>query len=204
MNKKPSHSQAKRISEAADELGLKPHVLRYWETEFTQIQPIRTRSGQRLYTSEHIALLRHIQDLLHIQGMTIDGAKRILNASIGSGQRPATEHHYNEEGFLEEQKPNQTQSMNRAQALPHAQSLSFPFQGVQTVYLGEASPSPTQENIKETSQAQSQSSQDNLSKQKENRAALMPMLHDMYAELIAIQCLLNPSWNKPTNRNDKP
>lgn len=67
-----------RIGEVAELLNLKTYVLRFWETEFTQIEPLRTESGQRLYTEEHVELLRRIKHLLHEQGMTIDGARKIL------------------------------------------------------------------------------------------------------------------------------
>jgi DNA-binding transcriptional MerR regulator len=67
-----------RIGEAAEILRLKSYVLRFWETEFPQLVPLRTEKGQRLYTEEHVALLRRIQTLLHDQGMTIEGARRVL------------------------------------------------------------------------------------------------------------------------------
>ena len=67
-----------RIGEAAEILKLKSYVLRFWESEFSQLVPLRTEKGQRLYTEEHVALLRRIQTLLHEKGMTIEGARRIL------------------------------------------------------------------------------------------------------------------------------
>lgn len=67
-----------RIGEAADMLHLKSYVLRFWETEFPQLAPLRTDKGQRLYTDHHIALLHRIRQLLHEQGMTIEGARRVL------------------------------------------------------------------------------------------------------------------------------
>lgn len=70
-----------RIGEAAELLNLKTHVLRFWETEFPQIAPLRTEKGQRLYTETHLHLLRRIQQLLHEQGMTIEGARRIIEGS---------------------------------------------------------------------------------------------------------------------------
>lgn len=70
-----------RIGEVAEILNLKTHVLRFWETEFPQIAPLRAGSGQRLYKEEHIRMLRRIQQLLHEQGMTIEGARRILEGS---------------------------------------------------------------------------------------------------------------------------
>lgn len=68
-----------RIGDAARMLNLKTHVLRFWETEFAQLQPIRTEKGQRLYTEEHIQLLRTIKHLLHERGLTIDGARKELS-----------------------------------------------------------------------------------------------------------------------------
>ncbi len=65
-----------RIGDAARLLDLKPYVLRFWETEFPQLRPLRTRTGQRLYAGEHIELLRTIQHLLHERGLTIDGARK--------------------------------------------------------------------------------------------------------------------------------
>ncbi|MBQ7617676.1 MAG: MerR family transcriptional regulator [Desulfovibrio sp.] len=69
-----------RIGEAAELLELKSYVLRYWETEFPQLAPLRTDKGQRLYSEEHLALLRKIKDLLYTQGMTIEGARRVLES----------------------------------------------------------------------------------------------------------------------------
>ena len=53
-------------------------MLRFWESEFPQLVPLRTEKGQRLYTEEHVVLLQRIQTLLHEMGMTIEGARRIL------------------------------------------------------------------------------------------------------------------------------
>ena len=69
-----------RIGEAAALLDLKAYVLRFWETEFPQLVPVRTDKGQRLYSEENLALLRRIKYLLHEQGLTIEGARRILAA----------------------------------------------------------------------------------------------------------------------------
>ena len=59
-----------RIGQAARLLGLKPHVLRFWETEFPQLAPVRTEKGQRLYTEAHLALLKTIHRLVHAEGPT--------------------------------------------------------------------------------------------------------------------------------------
>jgi DNA-binding transcriptional MerR regulator len=74
----PVHLKRLRIGEAARLLGLEPYVLRYWESEFPQLEPARTNKGQRLYSREDLDLIRAIQKLLHQEGLTIDGARRRL------------------------------------------------------------------------------------------------------------------------------
>ena len=68
-----------RIGEAARALDLQTSVLRFWESEFPGLQPVRTPKGQRLYTEQDMELLRRIRELLHEQGMTIEGARRVLS-----------------------------------------------------------------------------------------------------------------------------
>ncbi len=72
--------QTYKIGEAATLLNLKTYVLRFWETEFPQIAPLRTEKGQRLYRAKDIELLERIRYLLHEQGLTIDGARKILDS----------------------------------------------------------------------------------------------------------------------------
>lgn len=67
-----------RIGEAARLLGLESYVLRYWESEFPQLVPLRTEKGQRLYSEQDLQLIRTIQTLLYDEGLTIEGAKRRL------------------------------------------------------------------------------------------------------------------------------
>jgi DNA-binding transcriptional MerR regulator len=67
-----------KIGQIAGLLGLKPFVLRFWETEFPALEPIRTPKGQRVYTEAHLRLLKTIQRLLHEEGMTLEGARRKL------------------------------------------------------------------------------------------------------------------------------
>jgi DNA-binding transcriptional MerR regulator len=67
-----------KIGQAARILELEPYVLRYWETEFPDLRPIRTEKGQRLYTQEHVDLLRRIKHLLYERGLTIQGARRLM------------------------------------------------------------------------------------------------------------------------------
>lgn len=74
-----------RIGEAAAKLNLKSYVLRFWETEFPQIAPIRTEKGQRLYTESDLTVLSRIRFLLHERGLTIDGARRLLREEAAKG-----------------------------------------------------------------------------------------------------------------------
>jgi len=67
------------ISEVADELHIPQHVLRFWETKFPQLAPLKRGGGRRYYRPEDIALLRRISDLLYIQGYTIKGVQRLLH-----------------------------------------------------------------------------------------------------------------------------
>lgn len=67
-----------KIGQIADILELKPFVLRYWETEFPMLAPIRTPKGQRVYTDDHLKLLTTIKRLMHQEGMTLEGARRKL------------------------------------------------------------------------------------------------------------------------------
>ncbi|MEO0607752.1 MAG: MerR family transcriptional regulator [Pseudomonadota bacterium] len=68
------------IGEAAEELGLQPHVLRYWETKFSKfVKPLKRRDGRRMFRPDDMAALRAIQTLVHDQGMTLKGASKLLN-----------------------------------------------------------------------------------------------------------------------------
>ena len=77
--KKPQGGRLYRIGEAARALNLQTSVLRFWEGEFPALRPVRTPKGQRLYTESDMELLRRIRSLLHEQGMTIEGARRVLS-----------------------------------------------------------------------------------------------------------------------------
>lgn len=78
LAKQKSAQAFRTISEVADLLDVPAHVLRFWETRFTQIQPVKRGGGRRYYRPEDIALLRGVQDLLHVQGMTIKGVQKVL------------------------------------------------------------------------------------------------------------------------------
>ncbi len=71
------------ISEVADELHIPQHVLRFWETKFPQVKPLKRGGGRRYYRPDDIAMLRRISDLLYIQGYTIKGVQRLLREGGG-------------------------------------------------------------------------------------------------------------------------
>lgn len=76
MDKSPDAFRT--ISEAADELDLPQHVLRFWETRFSNIKPLKRGGGRRYYRPEDVLLLKGIRHLLYDQGFTIKGVQRIL------------------------------------------------------------------------------------------------------------------------------
>lgn len=69
------------ISEVSDELDLPQHVLRFWETRFAQVKPMKRSGGRRLYRPDHVALLRGIKALLYDDGLTIKGVQKMLRES---------------------------------------------------------------------------------------------------------------------------
>src|ERR1700712_4414407 len=84
------------ISEVAVELDVPQHVLRFWESRFVQIKPVKRAGGRRFYRPEDVDLLRGIRALLYVDGLTIRGVQKVLKerglrhvAMIGRGQAPA-------------------------------------------------------------------------------------------------------------------
>ena len=71
-------SAFRTISEVADDLGVQQHVLRFWETKFSQIKPLKRGGGRRYYRPEDVALLKRIHDLLYTEGYTIKGVQKLL------------------------------------------------------------------------------------------------------------------------------
>jgi DNA-binding transcriptional MerR regulator len=77
-----------RIGEVSEITGVKPYVLRYWESEFRLLRPNKNKSGQRVYRRRDVETALEIKDLLHQRKFTIAGAKKWLN---GEGKLPAAE-----------------------------------------------------------------------------------------------------------------
>ena len=75
-----------RIGEVAELVGVEPHVLRYWETEF-RMRPHRSSSGQRLYRKKDIERILRIRKLLHAEGFTIAGARKVLHQGEDAAAR---------------------------------------------------------------------------------------------------------------------
>ncbi|MEI6837683.1 MAG: MerR family transcriptional regulator [Alcaligenaceae bacterium] len=76
------------IGEVSDLCGVKPHVLRYWEQEFTQLKPVKRRGNRRYYQHHEVLLIRRIRELLYEQGFTISGARNRLSEGRETPQDP--------------------------------------------------------------------------------------------------------------------
>ena len=78
------------IGEVSELCGVKPHVLRYWEQEFTQLKPVKRRGNRRYYQHHEVLLIRRIRELLYEQGFTINGARNRLDEGMGVGLKADT------------------------------------------------------------------------------------------------------------------
>lgn len=79
------------IGEVGELCGVKPHVLRYWEQEFTQLKPVKRRGNRRYYQHHEVLLIRRIRELLYEQGFTINGARNKLNVNGGHAETATQE-----------------------------------------------------------------------------------------------------------------
>jgi DNA-binding transcriptional MerR regulator len=78
------------IGEVSELCGVKPHVLRYWEQEFTQLKPLKRRGNRRYYQHHEVLLIRRIRELLYEHGFTINGARNRLDDPAGGPPRERT------------------------------------------------------------------------------------------------------------------
>ena len=77
------------IGEVSELCGVKPHVLRYWEQEFSQLRPVKRRGNRRYYQHHEVLLVRRIRELLYSQGFTISGARNRLDDAVEPAADPA-------------------------------------------------------------------------------------------------------------------
>jgi DNA-binding transcriptional MerR regulator len=99
------------ISEVSTELDVPPHVLRFWETKFTSLRPLKRSGGRRYYRRDDVAMITKIRDLLYKEGFTIKGAQRFLKsreAGSPSDINPAAADHGSTPGLLAVQALLQT------------------------------------------------------------------------------------------------
>ncbi len=78
-----SHAAFRTISEVSEDLDVPQHVLRFWETKFTQVKPLKRGGGRRYYRPEDVDLLRRIRELLYTDGYTIKGVQKLLREGHG-------------------------------------------------------------------------------------------------------------------------
>ncbi|MBI5752498.1 MAG: MerR family transcriptional regulator [Hydrogenophilales bacterium] len=81
------------IGEVSELCGVKPHVLRYWEQEFTQLKPVKRRGNRRYYQHHEVLLIRRIRELLYEQGFTISGARNRLDSSLAEADPVNSRNH---------------------------------------------------------------------------------------------------------------
>ncbi len=92
------------IGEVSELCGVKPHVLRYWEQEFTQLKPVKRRGNRRYYQHHEVLLVRRIRELLYNQGFTISGARSRLDdaGAVSADSASNTESHQASAGLRAE------------------------------------------------------------------------------------------------------
>ncbi len=73
------------IGEVANRVGIPTHILRYWESRFPELRPLQRSGGRRYYRVADVALVQRIHDLLHVQGFTVDGARKLIAGAGASG-----------------------------------------------------------------------------------------------------------------------
>lgn len=95
------------IGEVGELCGVKPHVLRYWEQEFTQLRPMKRRGNRRYYQHHEVLMIRRIRDLLYDQGFTISGARNKLQ-ELASMERGRARVEVEDEALVDEPTDGET------------------------------------------------------------------------------------------------
>ncbi len=115
-----SPSAFRTISEVAEELGVQQHVLRFWETKFTQIKPLKRGGGRRYYRPEDVLLLKRIHNLLYSEGYTIKGVQKLLK---GQGKQQIAQQQQVKAKFTESSASEQ--HVQVAANVPQMQQLAI-------------------------------------------------------------------------------
>jgi DNA-binding transcriptional MerR regulator len=127
------------ISEVAEDLDLPQHVLRFWETRFTQIRPLKRGGGRRYYRREDIALLRAIRQLLYGEGYTIKGVQKILKEQgvrgVVTAWRGEAEIVPQEDLPVEVALPNALAERAPPRPAPVAPAQSFAYESFEESYV---------------------------------------------------------------------
>ena len=115
------------IGEVSDLCGVKPHVLRYWEQEFTQLRPMKRRGNRRYYQHHEVLMIRRIRDLLYDQGFTISGARNKLQemVQVERDKRRAGEVHARRRGGDRSRGLRPSSDFEDSAAAGRATSVSF-------------------------------------------------------------------------------
>ncbi len=124
-----SASAFRTISEVSDELDVPQHVLRFWETKFSQVKPLKRGGGRRYYRPEDLALLRRIRDLLYTEGYTIRGVQRLLRQSGVKAVLKAADE-TQDVATEPEETPVQQATVSQGGAVVTAESAPEPAPGV--------------------------------------------------------------------------
>lgn len=101
-SRRKSPTAFRTIAEVAGELELPAHVLRFWESKFPQIRPLKRRGGRRYYRPEDVSLLRHIRTLLYTEGYTIRGVQKLLREEASRGRDPVASDPVSADGAVED------------------------------------------------------------------------------------------------------
>lgn len=100
------------ISELAGELGLPQHILRYWETRFTQLRPLQRAGNRRYYRPADVVLVRRIHHLLNVEGFTVRGAQKALVDGVSEAPEPSSR-----EGVQEQSAAGPVELLPRLEAI---------------------------------------------------------------------------------------
>lgn len=121
------------ISEVADKLNVQQHVLRFWETKFSQVRPLKRGGGRRYYRPEDVALLQRIHHLLYTEGYTIKGVQKLLK---GQGKQQIIAEASSESAAPMAGQPKVAPA-ETAQAQPQTQSMNAQTRAALEIMLAE-------------------------------------------------------------------